>query len=296
MIDFKEIPYDDDTWELFARDFLEESGLYIESSPDRGADAGKDLLITENLAGNLNKYQFRWLVSCKHFATSGSSVTEANEPNILERLSTFRADGFIGFYSTIPSSGLNNRLNALRNEKRIKDFTIFDHKRIENHLVTVGYSHLLLRYFPESYKTTKPLHLVADNYEPVLCKLCGKDVLMGLFESGYDANLIGVYRWEEKENIEYILDAYCVCKTCDREVANPGLMSSWTGISDLVIPIRFIQYLFATMNRIRKGLDVYTDEAYEKEINILRALAQKVLRQTTERERSRYKDLMSLPF
>jgi len=87
MIDFAEMPYTDDTWELFARDFLRERGFFIESPPDRGPDAGKDLLIIEQLKGNLNKYQFRWLVSCKHFASSGASVTEKDEPNILERVS-----------------------------------------------------------------------------------------------------------------------------------------------------------------------------------------------------------------
>jgi hypothetical protein len=106
MMNFKEIPYNDDTWELFARDFLVERGFFVESSPDRGPDAGKDILIIEKLKGNINEYRFRWLVSCKHFAKSGVAVKEGDEPNILERLTAFRADGFIGFYSTIPSSGL----------------------------------------------------------------------------------------------------------------------------------------------------------------------------------------------
>ena len=47
MIDFKEISSDGETWELFSRDFLEEMGFFIETPPDRGADGGKDMLITE---------------------------------------------------------------------------------------------------------------------------------------------------------------------------------------------------------------------------------------------------------
>jgi hypothetical protein len=73
-------------------------------------------------------------------------------------------------------------------------------------------------------------------------------------------------------------------------------MSGWADISDLVIPIEFLRYMFATMNRIRAGHDIYTDEAYKKEINILKALAQKVMRATTDRERERFNELMSLPF
>src|SRR5689334_6215141 len=99
MIDFKEIPQDGEYWELFARDFLTELGFTIETSPDRGADGGKDFLVLEALKGNLNTYNFRWLVSCKHFANSGKSVQFGDEPDIADRLAAFGADGFLGFYS-----------------------------------------------------------------------------------------------------------------------------------------------------------------------------------------------------
>ncbi len=301
MLDFTELTYKDDTWELFARDFLRERGFFIESPPDRGPDGGKDLLVTEQLSGNLNKYRFRWLVSCKHYATRGASVSEKDEPNILERLSSFKADGFIGFYSTLASSGLNNRLNSLRNEKKIKDYAIFDHKMIENLLVTVGYSHLLMRYFPKSYEIVKPLHLVSDKYEPLTCKKCGKDLLMALFKSNYNANICCAYKWDSEKNINYIQDVYCCCKLeCDHALetadSRAGLMTDWNDISDLVIPIEFLRYIFATINRMREGRDIYTDEAFKKNKMILAALAQKVLRATTKEERERHKELSSLPF
>lgn len=297
MIDFKEIPYEDDTWELFARDFLRERGFFIESPPDRGPDAGKDLLVTEQLRGNLNQYHFRWIVSCKHFAKSKTSVKEKDEPNILERISSFQADGFIGFYSTIASSGLNSRLNALRKEGKIKDYSVFDHKLIENLLITVGFSHLLMRYFPISYKSVKPLHLVSDEYEPLNCKLCGKDLLMALFD-GHGANINHVCKWDHEKDINYIQDVYCCCaykcdETLDCRVIKAGLGTEWREISDLIIPMEFLRYLHATMNRIRDGHDVYTDEAYKKQKAILTALAQKVLRATTERERIRVKEIIS---
>ncbi len=105
MLDFKEIISPED-WELFARDFLQELGFFIESSPDRGPDGGKDLLISETLKGRVGQYKFNWLVSCKHNAVSNNSVNEAEEQNILERVAGFNADGFIGFYSTVPSSAI----------------------------------------------------------------------------------------------------------------------------------------------------------------------------------------------
>ncbi|MFZ0052571.1 MAG: hypothetical protein WAK96_12420, partial [Desulfobaccales bacterium] len=151
MIDFLEIPEDGEQWELFARDFLLESGFFIESAPDRGADGGKDMLVSEQLSGNLNKYRFTWLVSCKHFAKSKKSVSESDEPNIRERLEGFAANGFLGFYSTVPSAAFNTRLNQLKEAGKIQDFKFFDYKLIENYLIRLGYSKILMRYFPKSY-------------------------------------------------------------------------------------------------------------------------------------------------
>ena len=299
MINFKEIRNDDDTWELFARDFLSELGFYIEFPPNRGADGGKDLIVTETIKGKVHKSEFRWLVSCKHHAHSNKSVNERNhEKNILERVKSFKADGFIGFYSTLASSGLVNRLIDLKESKNIKDFDIFDGKKIENLLITVGYSHLLMRYFPDSYKSVKPLELILDQYKPLICANCGKDLLKELYKSNYNANLVYAYKYINGSPTKYE-EIYCCCKKCDKvmekRMSNRGLMTSWVDISDLTIPPEFLRYIFASMNRIRSGDDLYTDEAYKQEKNILIALSQKVLRSTTNDERERFKKLMSLP-
>ena len=53
MIDFKEIARantgngNQDSFELFARDFLNTLGYIIISEPSRGADGGKDLIVKE---------------------------------------------------------------------------------------------------------------------------------------------------------------------------------------------------------------------------------------------------------
>lgn len=297
-IDFTEIT--PETWELFARDFLKECGFFIESPPDRGPDGGKDILVTEECQGNLNTYKFRWLVSCKHFAKSGTSVSIKAESDILDRLKTFHADGFLGFYSTVPSSGLNTKLQSLKNNGHIKDYRIFDARIIENYLITSGYARLMFRYFPESYKRVKPLHSITDKYEPLLCESCGKDLLLELFKKDYNANIIFVQG--KKTDITQIVDVYCVCKgECDRNMEEKvmvrGLLTAWKDISDLVIPVEYLRFIFATMNRIRDGKDVYSDEAFSKVKIILIKLAQKVLRYTTEEERERFKTLLlSLPF
>jgi hypothetical protein len=47
MIDFKELGQSGEIWELFARDFFMELGFSVVSTPDRGPDGGKDLIISE---------------------------------------------------------------------------------------------------------------------------------------------------------------------------------------------------------------------------------------------------------
>ncbi len=220
MVDFKEISEGGEAWEQFARDFLAEIGFQIETSPDRGADAGKDFLVTERLVGNVNKYPFRWLVSCKHFANSNRAVSERDEPNIRERLESFRADGFLGFYSTIPSSGLNTRLATLRNETKIRDYRIFDNREIENRLIRVGYSKLIISVLPESYKRTRPLHPLLGKYDPLSCEVCDKDLLEDLHRSDYQAVIVFDSTWDGKYTKRRVHSMFWVCKgTCDQTLS-----------------------------------------------------------------------------
>ena len=103
IIDFKEIPQanvangEQDTFELFARDFFNELGFIIIETPSRGSDDGKDLLIEEEIKGIISNRKWRWLVSCKHKSFSGSSVGRDEEIDIAGRIEEHDADGFIAF-------------------------------------------------------------------------------------------------------------------------------------------------------------------------------------------------------
>lgn len=122
IIDFKEIPpaYGNgeagltDTFELFAQEFFKNLGFKIIKGPSRGADNGKDLIIEESIQGKLDESEskIRWLVSCKHKAHSGNSVKPEDETHLLERLVTHGCNGFIGFYSTLASTGLDTFING----------------------------------------------------------------------------------------------------------------------------------------------------------------------------------------
>lgn len=302
MIDFKEIPYNDDTWELFARDFLLELGFFIETSPDRGADGGKDMLVTEEVKGKLHSYRFRWLVSCKHFAASGNSVNENDhEKNILERVKSFKADGFLGFYSTVPSAGLNTRLAQLRAEKEIKDYRIFDHKLIENFLVSLGFSRIMFRYMPENYKKIRPIHKIIDEYVPITCDCCGKDLLEALYHEEY-RGLVAQVTQRDKDGRTKVLETYFACKgSCDKTLETRYWnkykeVTGWKDLSDIAMPNEFLRWIMVTINQLQNENFSYSSTAIDKERTLIIALSQKIFREVAEEERVRMKELMSLPF
>ncbi|MFC5269290.1 hypothetical protein [Adhaeribacter terreus] len=168
LIDFKEIPLKNsesalaDSFELFARDFLELQGYKIIQEPFRGADGKKDLIVREARKGINGLTNIDWLVSCKHNANSGKSVSDIDEPNLTDRVDFNNCQGFISFCSTIISSSLSGNLEAL---KRKYEVLIFDREKIEAHIVgNQLYDSLFKRYCPNSFKKWKDL----DNYrEPV---------------------------------------------------------------------------------------------------------------------------------
>lgn len=168
IIDFTEIPKANkggkhqDRFELFARDFLRAIGYKIIRGPDRGADGNKDIIISEATVGiGGNETTTKWLVSCKHHAHSGKSVADKDEPNIIDRVTQHKCKGFMGVYSTLPSSGLSNRLYGIR--KKVPS-VIFDSARIEEMIFNCKQKEqLLLRYFPKSNE--KYMKLVSSQNE-----------------------------------------------------------------------------------------------------------------------------------
>jgi hypothetical protein len=158
-IEFGEIPSGNrgggkqDKFELFARDCLEFLGFHPVTSPARGPDFGKDFIVEEVRRGAGGETRIRWLVSCKHFAHSGASVSPTDEQNIRERVESHQCDGFVGFYSTLPSSGLSQLLERL---KGIIEVQLYDGERIERYLLeSPAGVHLAQRYFPRSIEQWK---------------------------------------------------------------------------------------------------------------------------------------------
>ena len=288
MIDFHEIS-DPEKWELFARDFLSALGYIIETSPDRGADGGKDLLVIEKINGKFSSYNLRWLVSCKNYIESGRSVSEGDEPNILERCKSFGADGFIGFYSTIPSSGLNDRLIGLKENNDLKDFKVFDSQFIEHCLYEYDFSKLIFQYFPVSYKKIRPIHEIFDQLAELKCDVCGKDLFPDINEGKYTSIITSIQKQQDGKTI--YVDTCCTCKgQCDNKIENwahsHGCITAWEDLTALARPNFYLRYVLSLINQLKdKDNFEYTDEALKKEKNILIALAQKAFHEVTQQEK-----------
>ena len=153
-LDFTEVPPAGsgpgrDQFELFAGEFLVKEGFRIVEGVDRGPDDGRDLIVEETRSGPGGTTVVRWLVSCKHKAHSGASVTHTDEANIRDRIDLHKCTGLIAFYSTVPSSGLATQLKGLQPKYAllIYDPALIERKLLDNPAFRV----LAARYFPTSF-------------------------------------------------------------------------------------------------------------------------------------------------
>jgi len=304
LIDFKEISKanvasgNQDCFELFAREFLNALGFSIIEDPDRGQDGGRDLIVSEKRAGIISNTEVRWLVSCKHKIHSGASVIIGDEGDISDRIQAHKCNGFMGIYSSIVSSSLNRKLKSLSDKYEIQ---VFDNEKIERILLeNRNANKLIRRFFPQSYNKMElkaPSNLL-DEYLPLRCKVCGRDLLQRDILDRYLGIVVFVRDKEYNEKNKYT-DVYCVCKgECDRNMVklerSRENVTGWNDISDLVIPIRFLKFVIALMNRIRSHEDVFTEEAYSNLKNTIISLAQTTMKRQSEEDIRRDKSLWDL--
>ncbi|MCB9743402.1 MAG: restriction endonuclease [Alphaproteobacteria bacterium] len=299
LLDFTEIPQahgsdgKQDSFELFAREFLELIGLRPVAGPDRGPDDGRDLIVEERLEGTLQSSTRRWLVSCKHKAHSGNAVSKRDEEDIPGRVDQHHADGFITFYSTVPSSALSRHLASFTDRFEVQ---VFDQARIEQHLVTGGNAHdIVRRYFPVSYARweahrRQPANIL-DEYLPLPCEITGTDLLRS-------PNYSGIIVFAEMMHREYqaprrVEGVYAVSKgQADRQLSArlgaQGFADPWVDISDLTIPTKYLGWVISILNGIHNNDVEYSTKAFDQLKSILIALAQYVMRNMSDEERERF--------
>lgn len=306
ILDFREIPEANnasglqDTFELFARELLELMGFRIIQGPSRGADLGKDLIVEETRTGLIDSTKLKWLVSCKHFAASGQSVRPDDEKNVIERVGAAHCDGFLGFYSTLPSSGLSELLHR-QSSPQVK---FLDRDEIERYLLASAKGRQLVeRYLPHSAKRLEHVPpKIFDGLEPVLCEKCGKNLLEP--PSGIWVLWSVDVETQTEKRVEHFIDFHFACKgRCDRIVeknvrarhASLGFIyDAWDDIPDLVVPTVFITKIMAVLNGLAQG-EKYKPEAFEKLKHLLLATFPLVSRHLNDKDRKELARLQSIP-
>lgn len=296
IIDFTEIPKANistgkqDTFELFSRDFLAYLGYKIVSEPSRGPDGGVDIIVEESRKGIAGETIIRWLASCKHFVHSKKSVGTTAETNIRDRVEAHSCDGFIGVYSTLPSSALIDTFEGLKNFIEIAHY---DSAKIEEAILSSPQGLFLAeRYFPESvvnWKRENPVPAnVLEGLSGLQCEFCGKELLSDKPISG----LVVLWRelhGEDEIISEEIYDMYWSCKgKCDVSLQprydRPDAISSWEDLPDICSPTIYLRWVIGLINQLQKGV-VCSSEFVEKYKTLLIETFPYVSRELTTKEK-----------
>ncbi|MCP4614330.1 MAG: restriction endonuclease [Planctomycetes bacterium] len=308
ILDFKEIPESNlptgmqDTFELFARDYLEYLGYEIQSGPDRGQDGGRDIIAKEIRKGIGGESEIRWLVSCKHNAHSGRSVSAQDETNITDRVRSHGCGGFIGFYSTVPSSPLTRMIEGLKSELEVQ---ILDNEKIEQSLLWSSEGIMIgRRYFPDSiqkWSQDNPAraHIFLE-HKSLYCDYCHKDLL----EPERSGIILLWHRYPRANEFDFserrLIDVNWCCKGhCDHALESKytdrEMQDSWEDIPDLCMPTVYLRWVIGTLNELHYGDNYYTEEAYQKLRTFYISLFPYVSRGLTTTESERVQTLMTIP-
>lgn len=302
-LDFTEIPLPTsghlrDTFELFARDCLEYLGYVVLNGPDRGADGGRDLIVEEIRTGVGGETSVRWLVSCKHNAHSGASVTATDELDVEDRLRTHNCTGFLGFYSTLPSSGLTTKLAGARSRY---EHAIFDSAKIEKRLLSSKPGMALARrYFPKSMEIWQREHsgpaAIFGEETDLHCNYCSRSLLnpkphgIVVLWHPYDSEHTHEHR---TEHIYWCCKGHCDDRLRQR-LRDQKLIDGWKDVRDLTVPTIYIQWVMGILNRLQEG-EVWSPKAFDKGKDLLINLFPHVARNLTEEDEERVATLGLLP-
>lgn len=307
ILDFKEIPEAhkatglQDTFELFARDFLAFMGYKILTDPDRGADGGVDLIVEERRTGIGGETFIKWFVSCKHKAFSGNSVSPTDDANIRDRVEANECQGFIGFYSTLASTGLAANLEGMKNKF---EYQVFDKEKIEGNLLHSAKGiEIAERYFPVSlseWRTENPQPAAIFVSKPSLkCKACDKELLEQ--DDNGVITLWQIIRKDFEKDPQHFVHVFWTCRGhCDGALTrhirsnSTNLIDDWEDISDVMMPTIFIKWVMSIMNEQRSGV-IYSDEAFANLKEFLLQIFPYVSRHLTSKEKERIQSLGMIP-
>lgn len=188
----------DEEWEKFAAYVLHSVGYIPITLPAYGTDGGKDFLVVK---GNC-----RYLVSCKHYINSGKHVGQDDEQNIGDRLLQHNVKGFIGFYSTGITTGLQNRLDGMCENSQY-EYEIFEPHKIVIIMQSIDTKVLQsFGLYPGKYY----MNVSEEEYQQLQCVCCGKDILE---DENIPNSIAGLAKFKDQK-YGFIYG----CKSCLRNV------------------------------------------------------------------------------
>lgn len=298
ILNFKEIPEAHgngesglkDTFELFAEVFFSKLGFKIIEAPSRGADNGKDLIIEESIQGkfDISESKIRWLVSCKHKAHSGNSVRPEDEPNLLERITLHKCSGFIGFYSTLASSGLDTLISGLSNTGNLKT-KIFNAENIETVLLqSQSGIELIERFFPQSFtqwraENPEKAKIFKEGEFELKCMVCEENLITGNSVKG------NFYTIKKTSDLTTVVAVKWSCSgDCDKRLnfnnQRQGLMDSFDHIDSKATPVTYLLFIMDILRDIQSGNEIYNEDAFNNIKHLICAIYPLVTRNMTTKE------------
>jgi hypothetical protein len=194
MIDFKEIT-DFEIFEDLCEELLLAKGLKIRRLGRGPAQLGKDMIATESYVGSMsNDVIKKWLVEVK-FTDGKRALNEGDVPNILDRVTSQKASGYLLFTNARLGVNLERTLNKL-NENSPIDVITWKANKIEEEIF--NYPQIFRKFFPVTHKK-----LMCENHmffitQSKLCKsplsytLASLKLIRGLMEKDHDKELIGL--------------------------------------------------------------------------------------------------------
>lgn len=155
MFDFTELSENGEQLEQLVRELCLSLGYRFRWT-GRGADAGQDLVLEEEGDALFGKKIRSWLVSCKHTAHANYGKGRAvnggdvgSDGGIIDAVAQHNAHGYLLVCSTVPSSALVTRLDAIERNRGISTH-IWDCVDLERMLYTPRGWLTAQRFMPES--------------------------------------------------------------------------------------------------------------------------------------------------
>ena len=159
-MDFSELPADGIMFEQLVRELLVASGFDVHWT-GVGADNGRDLVVWERAEGALAAFERKWVVSCKHKASSRRSVGVDDVVNISDICAAAGATGFLLVCSTQPSASVVQRLEEIRAQGRLMT-KFWDSVELEKRLSNPNTIQIANSMLPKSSRSN-PWKLYATN-------------------------------------------------------------------------------------------------------------------------------------